>query len=263
MNWTRYLTNDEMLAVTVNISPTALLSSLIYMSQRQSVLPRFGQQQQGETAGHRYQAFGDGPKFVCGIDLLASKEGNCLVYSVGSANMIDFEISIKHHLGCETHTFDPTIDTFVGDEYATFHPWGLGEDGKEESTNGRNFTTMSLETIYSALGHNKKDNKRKIDIFKIDCEMCEWTVMLPIFAAIASGNLEVDQIQIELHAFDSEIANEKSLKVFFEAADAAKMRIFHKERNQWGCEGYMCLEYSFVSESFLREANSKVMDCGK
>jgi hypothetical protein len=82
--------------------------------------------------------------------------------------------------------------------------------------------------------------------------------MPPIFAAIASGNLEVDQIQMEVHALDSEIVNEKPLKVFFEAADAAKMRIFHKERNQWGCEGYVYLEYAFVSESFLREANSKV-----
>jgi hypothetical protein len=52
----------------------------------------------------------DGSKFVCGVDLLVSNEDNCLVDSVRSANMIDFEISIKHYLVCETHTFDPTID---------------------------------------------------------------------------------------------------------------------------------------------------------
>jgi hypothetical protein len=55
---------------------------------------------------------------------------------------------------------------------------------------------MSLETTLIKLGHTKE--KRKIDILKIDCAMCEWTVMPPIFAAIASGNLEVDQIQIEV-----------------------------------------------------------------
>jgi hypothetical protein len=119
---------------------------------------------------------------------------------------------------------------------------------------------MSLEIIYSTIG--RKKDKCKMDIFKIDCGMCDWTVMPPIFAAIASGNLEVDQIQMELHALDSEIVNEKPLKVFFEAADAAKMRMFHEERNQWGCEGYVHLEYAFVSESFLRVANSKVMACG-
>jgi hypothetical protein len=217
---------------------------------------RFGQ----GKAGRRYEAFGDGPKFVCGIDLLASKKGDCLVYSVGSFNQVDFEVSVKEYLGCETHTFDPIIDTFVGDEYATFHQWGLGEDGKNESAMGFEYTAMSLETIYQKLGHKKE--KRKIDILKIDCEACEWTVMPPIFAAIASGNLVVDQIQIEVHNSRKSLT-EKTVKAFFEAADAAKMRIFHKERNHWGCGGWSCLEYAFASESFLREANSKVMSCGK
>ena len=43
---------------------------------------------------------------------------------------------------------------------------------------------------------------------------------------------------------------------FFAAADRAKLRIFHKERNHWGCSGYLCVEYAFVSEPFLREANA-------
>ena len=41
----------------------------------------------------------------------------------------------------------------------------------------------------------------------------------------------------------------------------AKLRITHKERNQWGCDGYRCVEYALVSEAFLREANGAVM-CG-
>ena len=39
----------------------------------------------------------------------------------------------------------------------------------------------------------------------------------------------------------------------------AKLRITHKERNQWGCDGYRCVEYALVSEAFLREANGAVM----
>lgn len=50
----------------------------------------------------RYAAFGDGPKFVCGVDLVAVQQVNknetqnsgnqsCLVYSVGSNNDIAFE----------------------------------------------------------------------------------------------------------------------------------------------------------------------------
>ena len=41
----------------------------------------------------RYDAFGDGPKFICGVDYLAKKAAaageNCLVYSVGSKNHVE------------------------------------------------------------------------------------------------------------------------------------------------------------------------------
>jgi N6-adenosine-specific RNA methylase IME4 len=47
----------------------------------------------------------------------------------------------------------------------------------------------------------------------------------------------------------------ENITSFFEAADKAKMRIFHKERNGWGCMGQRCIEYSFISEDFLRKAN--------
>ena len=48
---------------------------------------RFGSQR------NRYAAYGDGPKFVCGVDLLAKKaKEDCLIYSVGSNNRIDFEV---------------------------------------------------------------------------------------------------------------------------------------------------------------------------
>ena len=46
---------------------------------------------------------------------------------------------------------------------------------------------------------------------------------------------------------------------FFLAADRAKLRITHKERNQWGCAGSRCVEYAFVSETFLREVDGAVI----
>ena len=51
----------------------------------------------------------------------------------------------------------------------------------------------------------------------------------------------------------------RTLQRFFAAADRARLRITHKERNQWGCDGYRCVEYALVSEAFLREANGAVM----
>jgi hypothetical protein len=111
-----------------------------------------------------------GPKFICGVDVIAQKskrsEG-CLVYSVGSNNDISFEVGIKNFMGCETHTFDPTLDSFVGDEYATFHPWGLGTDGEFLVEGTHNWTAKSMDTIVHELGHRN----RTIDVLKIDCEV--------------------------------------------------------------------------------------------
>jgi len=198
----------------------------------------------------RYDAFGDGPKFVCGVDLIAQKnktDEGCLVYSVGSNNEIDFEVAVHNFLGCETHTFDPTLEeAFIGDEYATFHPWGIGEEGKESGHSDNRYTARSIESIMKELGHLD----RTLDILKIDCEHCEYVAMPPLFEAIAAGKLKVNQIQIELHGVQFE-----RVKRLFEAADKAKMKIFHKERNHWGCDGYRCLEYALIHEDFLREAN--------
>jgi hypothetical protein len=199
----------------------------------------------------RYNSFGDGPKFICGVDYIhecyngTQGNDNCIVYSIGSNNEIDFEVAVKDHIGCEIHTFDPTLSTpFIGSAYATFHPWGLGKDG-EVVNFVTEFTTMSLESIMKELGHTH----RKIDIFKIDCEGCEYDAMPAVFEAIANGTLQIDQILIELH---------QSIDVnnFFAAADKAGYRITHKERNHWGCDGYKCVEYGLVSEDFLRRSTS-------
>ena len=42
------------------------------------------------------------------------------------------------------------------------------------------------------------------------------------------------------------------LRQFFEAAERAGFRIFHKEPNTWGCGGHRCIEYAFVSKEQAR-----------
>ena len=80
-----------------------------------------------------------------------------------------------------------------------------------------------------------------------------------IFDAIAAGDLVVDQIQIELHP--QQKVSFEEIREFFSHVDKAGMRIMHKERNAWGCKGWRCLEYAFVSESFLRRANAASLGC--
>jgi hypothetical protein len=208
----------------------------------------------------RYNAFGDGPKFICGVDFIAQQTAhhgkNCLVYSVGSANRIGFERAVHTFMkGCEIHTFDPTLKSeFVGKEFSTFHPWGLGIDGVKGWGRGKSWEGKSFETVFKELAHEN----RTVDILKIDCEGCEYDVMPPLFEEMRSGRVKVDQILIELH-LDKLNNNITKLKNFFWMADKAKMRLFHKERNGWGCQGKKCAEFAFASESFLREANGNTM----
>lgn len=219
----------------------------------------------GSISEERYMSFGDGPKFVCGVDRIIEKakaNKDCLIYSVGSNNEIDFEVAVANIMGagnCEVHTFDPTVhsDTFVGHHVAKFHEWGFGKDGLEKVINHRrgkfNFTEMSLVTAMKKLDHY---GKRKIDIFKIDCEGCEFLAMREAFEAISRGEIQVDQVQIEIHGGNNPVGTFPLLKQMMEAADAAGMRVFHKEPNSWGCNGYACVEYAFVSKEFLRTANA-------
>ena len=221
----------------------------------------FSEERFGSDSGIRYEAFGDGPKFVCGADVLATKKAKCLVYSVGSNNDIRFEKAVHTYMkGCDIHTFDPTLSDkpFVGGDVATFHPWGLGSDGGKEGNTmhkrKNDGERMSFQTIFHNLGHTN----RTLDILKIDCQGCEYAAMIPLFELIAAGRVKVDQVLIELH--DSKKKNfTTQLNQFFSAADKAKLRIVHKERNQWGCDGFRCVEYALVSESFLRQANEAIM----
>ncbi|KAL7527503.1 hypothetical protein ACHAXR_001987 [Thalassiosira sp. AJA248-18] len=90
----------------------------------------------------------------------------------------------------------------------------------------------------------------------MDCEGCEHIVLPPFFEKIASGQIHVNQVQVEMH-----LGTFQNNLNFFSSADSAGLRIFHKERNHWGCKGYTCVEYALVAESFLRESNRYSINC--
>ena len=121
-----------------------------------------------------------------------------------------------------------------------------------------NWISKSFNTIIKELNHTG----RIIDILKIDCELCEWFTMPQLFQDITNSGLIVNQIQIEMHRSSKKrqrAAIPQNITSFFEFADQAKMRIFHKERNGWGCDGYRCIEYAFISEDFLRKVNKEAI----
>lgn len=190
--------------------------------------------------------YGDGGKFVCGEQHYFQAR-SCLVYSVGSAGDARFEADVVKRYGCEVHTFDPTGDTAeyesaVANAGARMHPWGLGVTGTKlrNPITGRDNDLLSVPAILDRLNHAN----RRIDVFKIDCEGCEYDVFADLWPRIQDGSVTLDQIQVEMHLVDVD-----RIRAFFESAENAGYMIFHKERNQWGCDGYRCVEYSLIHKS--------------
>jgi hypothetical protein len=132
----------------------------------------------------------------------------CLVYGFGVAQDWSFERAMALQ-GCEVHMFDPTVshlrhpDRLVG-QNLTFHRIGLQQDGKSEAVKlfnrsyGRSVygaavgEMLSLGAIRARLGHSH----RKLSVFKVDCEGCEWEVLAGL-TAHEWGT--IDQLVVELH----------------------------------------------------------------
>jgi hypothetical protein len=134
------------------------------------------------------------------------KERTCLVYGIGISDNWDFEKAMAKK-GCEVHAFDPTIDRPPSDESKNlpnlhFHRWGLAGETKESGTHmvagtksGATETSqpmLTLDDIVKRLGHEN----RRLSVFKIDCEGCEWAAM----AAVSDSLWDrIDQLSLELH----------------------------------------------------------------
>jgi hypothetical protein len=95
---------------------------------------------------------------------------------------------------------------------------------------------------------------RHLDILKVDVEASEYRS----FTGLAVGecvaaDVRVGQLQIELHAPSNLKAKEITVKRLFHSLYSCGMLLFSKERNHWGCHGFYCVEFSFVSPSVAFE----------
>ena len=124
----------------------------------------------------------------------------------------------------------------------TFHTIGFGSQAQSDAGVQLKFgPLLTLQQVMERLGHTN----RTIDIFKMDCEGCEFDVLPDqVFLPMRNRELTIRQLSVEMHTNDFGTPF-MQLAAFFEAADAAGLRIYHKERNGWGCKGFM------VRESFL------------
>jgi len=175
----------------------------------------------------RIGAIGDGGKWLCNAYKIAQVE-ECNVLSIGSLNDYGFEETMhKLNPRCKIHTFDHTV-TPDGRKppYVNFHKFGLGS---QSSGNRR-----SMKDVIDMAGFKGK----VIDVLKIDCEGCEFSVYKEFFTGF------ICQILIELHYM-----NVQSIDTLLQDMYDHGYSIFHKEPNTLGCDGE-CIEYAFLRTNF-------------
>jgi hypothetical protein len=206
----------------------------------------------------------DGHKFVCDPDRF---QNDCLVYSFGSNKNFDFERAINELAPqCEIHIFDP--DNYEADMLregirATYHAWGLtgsyessgtktARETLKELVNAKKITLDSAarhDTVVEVASEDAVEYKtfqeilvelghvgRRIDVFKIDCEGCEWQTYKDW---IMHSKVDIRQVCVEVHNFPP-MANE-----FFQDMHDEGYVIFHKEANIEWANGD-CVEFSFL-----------------
>jgi len=95
-----------------------------------------------------------------------------------------------------------------------------------------------MSTIIKELGHVG----RTVELFKIDCEGCEWKTFPGWF-----GDLKIRQINVELHPQGRPTGEslDTSANRFFKYLHQKGYVIHHKESNTYGCQG-ICIEYALV-----------------
>jgi len=196
---------------------------------------------------------GDGGKWVCDPHRITQQK-SCLVYSVGSNGDWSFEQAVKRNIGshCEIHTFD-FGDFAEGSIKAgsNYHQWGIS------NVNDDKFKT--LEKTVEELGHIG----RTIDIFKIDCEGCEWDT----FPGWFSSDVILRQILVEVHHSRTSInsletkkfynrlkqedysINSLKTKKFYNRLKQEDYVIFHREANiqhSFNQRRPKCMEVAFL-----------------
>jgi hypothetical protein len=187
---------------------------------------------------------GDGAKFICNGHHLR-QQSRCLYYGFGVNGNSEFEDAFLPEFGCESFTFDPTIEAggvmvrHLQGLGVTHHQWAISSTDAPVNIGGRAHEAYTLGTIREKLGHSS----RVVDVFKMDIEGGEWSILAKLLANCDREQPFAHQMQIEFH--DGEARQFKSL---ISRLDECGYRVFYKDMNLW-CPH--CVELALVHEEFL------------
>jgi len=222
-----------------------------------NIIPNFDCPHNIQVGGQNLE---DGVKFVCNPHrLIHEDKKDCLVYSVGCAGNYIFEDGIyEMHKGkCEIHVFDPAPNWGRRNDPTVknihYHPWGFKSSYDTESKSvvwpkGRGGGFKTIQETMKELGHEGK----KIDIFKIDCEGCEYTGYLDWIG------LGFGQILVETHDVPTPVGKQKSrwfqkpldLSVYYGDYTKNGYALYNRDVHGKGLE----LAYVKLHEDFWKKA---------
>jgi len=218
--------------------------------------------------------FGDGGKWVCGLESLtediptasSANDPSCVMYSFGISTDISFEMEILMRTPCYIFAFDPTIGSLPLDllplgalkkasddksfrERIVFHKVALGARSGSSAYHALN---EALPDIMARLGHSY------VDLVKIDIEGSEWDVFGSLqqrSKVSGSANfLPVGQLFIELH-----FSSLSLVRNFFDFMTASGLVPFSREINLLPTlvgKKPKASEYSFINPTRFFKLNA-------
>ena len=195
---------------------------------------------------------GDGPKWVCGAEHFHPKK-DCNVLSLGSNFDDQFERGIFDITNCTSYIVDPTLHDkkplpWFLNKLSTYGARlntsvGITGDNPNQTLNHRRVIPIGQLIEGNGLGPH-------IDFLKADIEGAEYNMMNDIKSMCEKGTIAIDHLNLEVHVWHRHTIDLVNL---FDAAYHCQLMLFHKERNAWGCEGFYCAEFSWVSFQRARD----------
>ncbi|XP_067667585.1 uncharacterized protein [Haliotis asinina] len=164
----------------------------------------------------------------------------CLVYSFGIWNDWSFDDAMGA-LGCEVHSFDPSIGKKPFDRSKNVHFHDLGLSGNDSDTyvptkdiyvkTTTTWKIRRLKTIMEMLGHTN----RHLDVLKIDIETSEWPAVKDI---VESGLFsKIRQFSVEWHLFP-EYPSKQEFAGFYENVMAMKKQGLRTFKSHFHTKAY-------------------------
>ena len=210
---------------------------------------------------------GDGPKWLCGVNLLKSP---CTVLSIGSNFDDRFERYLHRSAGCRSLIVDPTLKpqwrrrkfaksiaaygSSLNSSVGVGAQRGAGQSAGIKSS----FPLVTLRDIILDHYGAEPSTPLRLSVLKMDVEGHEYGALESVFELCAEGRISIDLLSVELHLHLPRKPTVGELYRLFDGALSCGLVLHHKERNAWGCKGVTCVEFSWVSLAHARRVHEAV-----